>query len=78
MIELINLRLLGIAILFALVGSAIAGSQTSSAFAGNILTTDIDADEFERAGNTTNMTMGKTNQTESQNMTGSMMDHSTS
>ena len=71
---MINLRILGIAVLVALLGIVTISLQATSA----LETIFLDADEAAMAENTTNMSMANTNQTESQNMTGSMMDNSTS
>lgn len=73
MIDLINLRIFGIAILVASIGLVTLGSQAALATEYIML----DADEAAMTGNnTTNMTIGNMNQTESENMT-SMMDNST-
>ena len=75
---MINLRILGIAILVASIGFT-HGIQNVFAFAGYFIAADIDVDEGAMSGNnTTDMTMGNMNETESQNMTGSMMNNSTS
>ena len=79
---MINLRILGIAMLVTSLGIVAIASHTVSASICppmcDPVRTDIDVDEAAMAeNNTTNMTTGNTNQTESQNMTSGMMDNST-
>lgn len=75
MIDLIDLRIYGIALLVASIGFVTTGSHAALA----TLVADLDTDEAATASNdTTNMTIGSTHQTELQNMTSSMMTNSTS